>query len=81
MDIHLTPELEQKIQKKISSGIYGNISEVISEALHLLDERDMIKNRDFNLLKQDINDGYKSGGRHMLDVNKLIIQKTNKNPQ
>ena len=68
MDISLTPNLIHKIEEKISSGGYKNVNEVVSETLRLLDERDTAKKRDANLLMQDIQAGYKSGGRIELDV-------------
>ncbi|HVS75830.1 MAG TPA: type II toxin-antitoxin system ParD family antitoxin [Steroidobacteraceae bacterium] len=36
MNISLTPELEQYIRRKVDSGLYGNASEVVREALRLL---------------------------------------------
>ena len=39
MSIILTPEQEQLIQAQIASGGYTNISEVITDALRLLEKR------------------------------------------
>lgn len=36
MNVSLTPELEQFIRRKVDSGLYGNASEVVREALRLL---------------------------------------------
>jgi uncharacterized protein len=36
MNVSLTPELEQYIRGKVESGLYGNASEVVREALRLL---------------------------------------------
>lgn len=36
MNVSLTPELEQYIRGKVDSGLYGNASEVVREALRLL---------------------------------------------
>lgn len=36
MNVSLTPELEQYIRAKVESGLYGNASEVVREALRLL---------------------------------------------
>ena len=36
MNVSLTPELEQYIRRKVESGLYGNASEVVREALRLL---------------------------------------------
>jgi antitoxin ParD1/3/4 len=40
MNVHLTPELEQLIQKKVESGRYNSASEVMREALRLMEQRD-----------------------------------------
>lgn len=36
MNVSLTPELEQYVQEKVSSGLYYSASEVIREGLRLL---------------------------------------------
>ena len=43
MNISLTPELEQMVQAKVKSGRYPSASEVVREALHLMDERDHLE--------------------------------------
>jgi antitoxin ParD1/3/4 len=40
MDIYLTPDLEQFIKNEVQSGRYNSASEVIADALRLLDERE-----------------------------------------
>lgn len=40
MNVSLTPTLEEMIRRKVDSGLYNNASEVVREALRLLDERD-----------------------------------------
>ncbi|MEH2163240.1 MAG: type II toxin-antitoxin system ParD family antitoxin [Nostoc sp.] len=40
MNISLTPELEQLVKDRVSSGKYHSVSEVMGEALRLLEERD-----------------------------------------
>lgn len=40
MNVSLTPQLEEMIHQKVESGLYNNASEVVREALRLLDERD-----------------------------------------
>jgi antitoxin ParD1/3/4 len=42
MNIHLTPELEQVVQGKVQSGRYNSASEVVREALRLMEERDQV---------------------------------------
>ncbi len=43
MEIQLSPELEQIIKDKISSGRYPNVSEFIREAILRTVERDQLK--------------------------------------
>jgi len=40
MNVSLTPELENFVQTKVSSGRYNSASEVVREALRLLEEHD-----------------------------------------
>ncbi|GIW05067.1 MAG: hypothetical protein KatS3mg059_1687 [Thermomicrobiales bacterium] len=42
MNVSLTPELEELIRRKVASGMYGSASEVVREALRLLEERDRL---------------------------------------
>ncbi len=43
MNISLTPRLEKLVKQKVASGMYNSASEVMREALRLLDESDHIK--------------------------------------
>lgn len=43
MNVNLTPELEELIRKKVSSGLYNSNSEVVREALRLLAEQDRLR--------------------------------------
>jgi antitoxin ParD1/3/4 len=43
MNIHLTRELEQLVHDKVQSGRYNSASEVVREALRLMEERDLRK--------------------------------------
>ena len=40
MNVHLTPELERLVQDKVQSGRYNSASEVVREALRLMEQRD-----------------------------------------
>ena len=44
--ISLTPALEEMAQKKIESGLYNNMSEVIRDAMRTMLERDLDKRSD-----------------------------------
>jgi antitoxin ParD1/3/4 len=43
MNVHLTPELEQLVQRKVQSGRYNSASEVVREALRLMEQRDELR--------------------------------------
>ncbi len=43
MNINLTPELEQLVQSKVQSGRYNSASEVVREALRLMEQRDELR--------------------------------------
>jgi antitoxin ParD1/3/4 len=43
MNVHLTPELEQLVQTKVQSGRYSSASEVVREALRLMEQRDELR--------------------------------------
>ena len=40
MNISLTPQLEKLVQDRVKSGLYSSASEVLREALRLLESRD-----------------------------------------
>lgn len=40
MNVSLTPELEKYIQKRVKSGRYTTASEVVREALRLMEQKD-----------------------------------------
>ena len=43
MNVSLTPELEEMVHRKVRSGRYNSASEVVREALRLMEERDEVK--------------------------------------
>lgn len=43
MNVHLTPELEQLVHAKVRSGRYNSASEVVREALRLMEQRDEVR--------------------------------------
>ncbi len=54
MNVSLTPELEQLVNNKVKSGFYQTASEVVREALRLLNERDRERER----LRADVQAGF-----------------------
>ena len=57
MNISLTPELEQYIHEKVSSGFYTSVSEVIRESLRLMHTYDDLQKHQINQLNQAIDVG------------------------
>ena len=43
MNVSLTPELEKFVSKKVGSGRYNSASEVVREALRLLEEHEHVR--------------------------------------
>ena len=43
MNVNLTPQLEAMVRRKVESGLYNNASEVVREALRLMEERDSLQ--------------------------------------
>ena len=68
MNISLTPQLEDLVKTKVASGLYGSASEVLREALRLLEERDRIHAIRFEELRTAIKKGLDSGEPTPLDV-------------
>lgn len=60
MNVSLTPQLESYLKQKVAGGMYNSVSEVIREALRLLEERDALQSMKLEALRQDINKGLTS---------------------
>ena len=63
MNISLTPELEQLIHQKLTSGRYQSASEVVREALRLLEERDQLRALRLEELRSEIRVGIEQADR------------------
>jgi antitoxin ParD1/3/4 len=61
MNINLTPQLEEMIKQKVDSGMYNSASEVVRDALRLMDEKDRLRAAKLDQLRQEIQDGLSSG--------------------
>jgi antitoxin ParD1/3/4 len=68
MNISLTPHLEKMIREKISSGSYNSASEVVREALRLLEQEDELRVLKLQKLRQDIKEGLESGPSQVFDA-------------
>ena len=63
MKIDLTPELEQLVRSKVESGRYGSASEVVRDALHLLEQRDEVLTGREDEIRTQIEEGWQSARR------------------
>jgi antitoxin ParD1/3/4 len=68
MNISLTPHLETLVKTKVESGLYGSASEVMRDALRLLEERDRQQLLRVENLRAEIKKGLDSGEATPLDV-------------
>ena len=57
MNVSLTPELETLINQKVATGMYHSASEVIREALRLLNEHDALRKIHHEELRREIATG------------------------
>ena len=72
MNVSLTPQLEELVKRKVESGLYNSASEVMREALRLLEERDRIAEIKFQELRKEIQAGLDSGESTPLDMQEII---------
>ncbi len=74
MNISLTPELERLVEEKTAGGRYASASEVVREALRLLEERDRLRALRFAELARDVGAGVAeldAGASAPLDVGRI----------
>jgi len=57
MNISLTPAMEKYINDKVSSGLYGSVSELVREAIRLLISKDTISPERIAMLRNDVEEG------------------------
>lgn len=68
MNVNLTPQLEELVRSKVSSGLYTSASEVVREALRLLEEQDRLREAKLEELRRDVRKGLDSGVSEPWDV-------------
>ncbi len=57
MNVSLTPELEELVERKVKSGRYQSASEVIREGLRLLQDQDRLRELHFTEARKKIQAG------------------------
>lgn len=75
MNVSLTPALEKLIREKVKTGLYNSASEVIREALRLLEEQDRLRRMKLNDLRKDIAVGIAQADRGELVEGKEVFRK------
>ena len=69
MNIWLPPDVESVVRKKVESGLYDSHTQVIQEALILLEERDQTRVRRTERLLQEIANGIdQANDRQLVDA-------------
>lgn len=63
MNVSLTPELEQLVQAKVQSGRYNSASEVVREALRLMEQKDELRAIQLQELRARIDKGLAEADR------------------
>ena len=57
MNVSLTPELEKLVNERVRSGMYSSASEVVREALRLLNDQEELRRRKLEDLRREIQIG------------------------
>lgn len=71
MNINLTPQLEDLVRSKIISGRYNSASEVVREALRLMEREDQVRAVALEQLRQDIQQAVQSGTAGEFDIESI----------
>ncbi|BBO26482.1 hypothetical protein AltI4_08700 [Alteromonas sp. I4] len=74
MNITLGSEFEKRINEKVASGLYTSASEVIRDGLRLLFEKDVLKQQQLDILREEVGKGFqqlsegKNSDKSALDI-------------
>lgn len=71
MNVNLTPQLEEMVRAKVASGLYTSASEVVREALRLMDEQDRLREARLQQLRDEVRQGVDSGPSQPWDPEEL----------
>lgn len=74
MNVNLTPQLEEMVRRKVASGLYTSASEVVREALRLMEEQDQVRAARLQQLRSDIREGLQSGESEAWDPDQIKQQ-------
>jgi putative addiction module CopG family antidote len=73
MNMHLSEDLERRIQMKVDSGLYRSADEVVSTALRVLDERDQDLDAHATAFRAEVEKRLSSGPATVLDFTALKL--------
>ena len=68
MNISLTPHFDALVKDKVESGLYNSASEVVRDALRLLEERDQLRALRLEEVRREIQKGIDSGDATPLEI-------------
>ena len=71
MNISLNPHFKELVKGKVESGLYNTVSEVMREALRLLEERDQLRDLRLEELRHEIQKGISSGEATPLNMENI----------
>ena len=74
MNINLSPQLESMVREKVSVGLYTSASEVVREALQLMQEKDELRATRLSELRQEIKAGLDSGPASPLNMREVVAE-------
>ncbi|MFU8789338.1 MAG: type II toxin-antitoxin system ParD family antitoxin [Methylobacter sp.] len=71
MNISLNSHFEALVKNKVESGLYNSVSDVMREALRLMEERDQLRELRLEELKRDLQQGIQSGSATPLVIDDI----------
>jgi antitoxin ParD1/3/4 len=78
VNVNLTPELEELVQRKVASGLYNNQSEVVREALRLLALQDQVREAHAKSLRKALAEGLAQADRGELIDGQAVVAEVRK---
>lgn len=57
MNVSIGPQLEELVRSKVESGLYASASEVVRDALRLLEAYDSVRAQALESLRRDLEEG------------------------
>jgi antitoxin ParD1/3/4 len=74
LQVSLTPQLEELVRRKVETGLYGDASEVIREALRLMMARDELDGLKLERLRAALIAGEQSGLAEDFSLDELMAE-------